>query len=78
MHAWLHTVCVHWLHRLKRGRGVGSPGAGFTGGRELPCGCWELGLGPVEEKPVLLTAELSLKLVWLNSLMYSYLVLLKI
>lgn len=30
-------------------RGVRSPGAGFTGSCELPRGCWELGLGPIEE-----------------------------
>jgi hypothetical protein len=28
---------------------------------ELPCGCWELNLGPLEEQPVLLIAELSLQ-----------------
>ena len=28
---------------------------------ELPCGCWELNLGPLEEQPVLLTTEPSLQ-----------------
>lgn len=27
---------------------------------ELPCGCWDLNSGPLEEQPVLLTAEPSL------------------
>ncbi|XP_075811678.1 all-trans retinoic acid-induced differentiation factor isoform X1 [Microtus pennsylvanicus] len=29
----------------------------ITDGCEPPCGCWELNSGPLEEKPVLLTAE---------------------
>ena len=28
--------------------------------RELPCGCWELNSGPLEEQSVLLNSELSL------------------
>jgi hypothetical protein len=31
----------------------------ITDGCEPPCGCWELNSGPVEEQPVLLTAEPS-------------------
>lgn len=38
-------VCVGYTGQ----KGVESPGAGCTGGCELPCGCWELGLGPIEE-----------------------------
>jgi hypothetical protein len=44
-------VCLH--------EGVRSPGAGATVSCELPCGCWELNLGPLQEEPVLLTAEPS-------------------
>jgi hypothetical protein len=33
------------------------PGTGATDGCELPCGCWELNLGPLKEHLVLLTAE---------------------
>ena len=33
-----------------------------TGGREPPCGCWELNSGPLEEQAVLLTTESSLQL----------------
>jgi hypothetical protein len=29
----------------------------ITDGCKPPCGCWELDLGPLEEQPVLLTAE---------------------
>ena len=32
-----------------------------TDGCEPPCGCWELNSGPLEEQPVLLTAEPSLQ-----------------
>jgi hypothetical protein len=30
-------------------------------GYELPCGCWELNSGPLEEQTVLLTSEFSLQ-----------------
>jgi hypothetical protein len=33
----------------------------ITDGCEPPCGCWELNSGPLEEQPVLLTAEPSLQ-----------------
>jgi hypothetical protein len=33
----------------------------ITDGCEPPRGCWELNLGPLEEQPVLLTAEPSLQ-----------------
>ena len=32
-----------------------------TDGCELPCGCWQLDLGPLQEQPVLLTTESSLQ-----------------
>jgi hypothetical protein len=31
----------------------------ITDGCEPPCGCWELNSGPLEEQPVLLSAEPS-------------------
>ena len=31
--------------------GVGSAGTGVTDSCELPCGCWELNPGPLEEQP---------------------------
>ena len=33
----------------------------ITGGCEPPCGCWDLNSGPLEEQPVLLTADPSLQ-----------------
>ena len=33
----------------------------ITDGWEPPCGCWELNSGPLEEQPMLLTAEPSLQ-----------------
>ena len=41
---------------------VRSPGIGVKDGCEPPCGCRELNPGPLEEQPVLLTAEPSLQL----------------
>ena len=35
-------------------------GTGVVDDRELPCGCWESNLEPLEEQPVLLTTEPSL------------------
>ena len=39
--------------------GVIFPGTGVTDGCELPCGCWELKVGSLEEYPMLLMAESS-------------------
>ena len=36
-------------------------GSGVTGSCELPCGCWELNPGPLEDQPVLSIAEPSLQ-----------------
>ena len=41
-------------------KGSTSPGTAVTDKCELPCGCWELNPGPLEEQPLLLTSELSL------------------
>jgi hypothetical protein len=51
----LHSCCPK-----KPGAGVGSPGIGVTEGCELPCGCWESNLRPLEEQPVLSIPELTL------------------
>lgn len=37
--------------------GIRNPGTGVTDKCELPCGCWEMNPGPLEELPVLLTTE---------------------
>ena len=52
--------------------GVGYPGTRVTDSCELLCRDWELSLGPLEEQPVLLTAEPSLQcLVFLFICLYS-------
>ena len=40
-----------------------SPGTRVMDSCEIPCGCWELNPGLLEEQPVLLTFELSLHLI---------------
>jgi hypothetical protein len=41
--------------------GVRFPGAGVADICEMACGCWELNSGPLEDQPILLTAESSLQ-----------------
>jgi hypothetical protein len=36
---------------------AGSFGTGVIDSCELPCGCWEVNPGPLEEQPMLLTDE---------------------
>jgi hypothetical protein len=48
------SVCVH-AYRLEKG--IGSHRATVIDSCELPCGCWGLNSGPLEEQPILLTAE---------------------
>jgi len=43
------------------GEGVRASGTGVIDSCELPCGCWDLNLGLLEEQPALLTAEPSLQ-----------------
>jgi hypothetical protein len=59
MDALLASMCVHHLHAWypRRPEGIGASGTGY----ELPSGCWESNLGPLEGEPVLLTTELSLQ-----------------
>lgn len=52
---------IFYLHVCLR-EGVRSPETGMTDSYELPCGCWELNPGPLEEQPVVLTTEPSLSL----------------
>lgn len=51
-----HVWCPRWLEE-----GVGSSGPGVTDSCEPPSGCWESNLGPLAKQPVLLTAELAVK-----------------
>ena len=41
--------------------GVRSPGTRITDSCELPCGCWDLNIGPLEEQPMFLITEPSLQ-----------------
>ena len=51
----MHARCP-W--RLEQG--TGFPETGVSDGYELQCKCWESNTHPLEEQPVLLTAEPSL------------------
>lgn len=42
---------------LRPEEGMGSPETEVTDDCELPYGCWGLNLDPLEEQPVLLTAD---------------------
>lgn len=45
-------ISVYNVHVWKPGEDTGSPGTEVTSGCELPCRCWELNLGPLEEQLV--------------------------
>lgn len=38
-----------------------DPGTGVTDGSELPCGCWEVNSGPLQEQQALLPEESPLQ-----------------
>lgn len=40
---------------------IGSLDIGITGGSELPCVCWELNMGILQEQPLVLISESSLQ-----------------
>ena len=52
--SWCAFRCFAWIYLYE---GVGSPGTRVTDSCKLPCGCWELNTGPLEEQPALLNAE---------------------
>ena len=54
MHVCLCAMCVLVLVEASSLR------TEVTDGCDPPCGCWELNPDPLEEQPVLLTAELFL------------------
>lgn len=58
--------CVRAWCPKRLEQGVGSPKFGVTDDCELPCGCWELNPGLVQEQYILLTAEPSLQLLTLK------------
>ena len=53
---YLLILCV-WVHFFRHKK----ESAPITDGCELPCGCWDLNSGPLEERSLLLTAEPSLQ-----------------
>ena len=57
LHACMHVhyLCAWCLQRPKES--VRSLGTRVTDGCDPPNSCWELNLGPMEKKPVLLTTE---------------------
>ena len=55
------SVCLRHTVLLESREDIRSPGTEVTDGHELPSGCWELNLDPLEEQPVHLTAEPSLQ-----------------
>lgn len=60
MYVCVPSVCAWFLWRPEEG--IESPETRITDSWELPCRCWELNLGPLEEQqPVLLIAESSLQ-----------------
>lgn len=58
-------VCVFILMVARDG--IGSTGMTVPKGGELPCGCWDLNLVPLQEHLVILTTEPSLQIPFLNS-----------
>ena len=60
LHLCMRMMCVPGAHRGHK-RVVGSPETGVMNIRELPCGCWELNLGPVQDQQDLFTVEPSLQ-----------------
>ena len=54
-----HQMCAWCPQRLKKG--IGSSETEVTVGYEPLCRFWEMNPVPLEEQPVLLTADLSLQ-----------------
>ena len=53
------TPCVQCLQRPEKS--VGSLGTEVIGSCELPCGCWDSNLGPLQQQPALLIEEPNLQ-----------------
>ena len=49
------VLCTFFCLYVYFREGVESSGTRVIDSCGLPCGCWELNLGPLEEQPVLLT-----------------------
>lgn len=63
MHLCMCTVytCTCTLVLQRPEEGIGSLDIGITGGSELPCVCWKLNLGVLQEQPLVLISESSLQ-----------------
>ena len=48
------------LGPLEAEAGFQFPGTGVTGDCEMPCGCWKLRLGHLQDPQLILTDKLSL------------------
>lgn len=63
LNIYFYYICIDALPVSLCGiTGVESPGTGAKVDYELPCIYWELNLEPLEEQPVILSAELFLHL----------------
>ena len=43
-----------------------------TDSGEMPCGCWKLNLGPLEEQSVLIITESFLQPIWLSFILFKW------
>jgi hypothetical protein len=59
--SFLKKCALVFCLRMCLCKGAKPPGTGVTESCELPCGCWELNPGHLEEQPVLLTPEPSVQ-----------------
>lgn len=55
LHGCLCTMCMHATASRSWEQSTRFLRSGVTGGCRLPCECWELNLGPMQEQKVLLT-----------------------
>lgn len=62
----IYIICMHCLRRLENW--IISSGMGVTVSSETLSGCWELNLGAMQEQPVSLVTEPSLKTCLMSSL----------
>ena len=53
-------VCAPYVYLVPEDS-IRFPGNGVTDGCEMPCGCWELNLGPLQKQQVLLTSKSPLQ-----------------
>ena len=65
MYVWALLLCMQCRKRPEEGI-ILWKWSYTTHDYEPRCGCWELNLSPLEEKPVFLTTELSLQSLILN------------